>query len=145
MKAKSSLNSSCSSHIKRRLSLITKILVNTSPMLLLVVSLTSLLTQSRLYTGELCLLRVQYHSLLGHSQGCFTPEVRLCYLMFSPYWDKPRLQYFIGGTHELPPYWIIPGFNCVNTKENTLIIHAISTGTYPVHSPQQSKHTSSIL
>ena len=28
--------------------------------------------------------------------------------------------YFIGGTCELSPYWIIPGSNCVNTKENTL-------------------------
>ena len=39
----------------------------------------------------------------------------------------------IGGTCELPPYWIIPGFNCVNTKENTLMIHVVSTGTYQVH------------
>ena len=69
MKAKSSLNCSSSTHMKRRLSLITKILVNTRPILLLVVSLTSLLAESRLYRGELCLLRVQYHSLLGHSQG----------------------------------------------------------------------------
>ena len=67
MKAKSFLNSSCCSH-KRRLSLITRILVNnTRPILFLVVSLTSLLTESRLYRRELCLWRVQYHSLLGHS------------------------------------------------------------------------------
>ena len=33
------------------------------------VSLTSLLAESRLHKGELCLLRVQYPSLLGHSQG----------------------------------------------------------------------------
>ena len=68
MKAKSTLKSK-SGHIKRRLSLITRILVNIRQILLLVVSLTSLLAQSRLYKGELCLLRVQYHSLLGHSQG----------------------------------------------------------------------------
>ena len=43
--------------------------INTRPLLLLVISLTSLLAESRLYKGELCLLRVQYHSLLGHSQG----------------------------------------------------------------------------
>ena len=79
------------------------------------------------------LLRVQYHSLLGHSQGCLTTEeVRLCYSMHSSYWDKPRLQYFKGGTCEIPPYWIIPGFNCVNTKENALMIHVVPTGTYPV-------------
>ena len=40
--------------------------------------------------------------------------------MYSPHWDKPRLHYFIGGTCELSPYWIIPGSNSVNTKENTL-------------------------
>ena len=53
--------------------------------------------------------------------------------MCFPNWDKTRLQYFIGGTRELPPYWIIPGFNCVNTKENTLMIHVVLTGTYPVY------------
>ena len=128
MKAKSFLNNSCSSHIKRRLSFITRILVNTRRILLL----TSLLAQSRLCKGELCLLRVQYHSL--HSQSYLTTEeVRLCYSMYSPYWDKPRLQCFIGGIRELPPYWIIPGFNCVNTKENTSMIHVVSTGTYPVY------------
>ena len=42
-----------------------------------------------------------------------------------------RLQYFIGDTCELPSYWIIPRFNCVNTKENTL--NVVSTGTYPVY------------
>ena len=59
---------------------------------------------------------VQYHSLLGHSQCCLsTEEVRFfCYFVYSPYWDKPRLPYFTGGTRELPPYWIIPGF-IVNT------------------------------
>ena len=63
---------------------------------------------------------VQYHSLLGHSQGCLsTEEVRFYYLVYSPYWDKPRLPYLVGGTRELPPYWIIPGFYCVNTKYNT--------------------------
>ena len=134
MKAKCSLNSSYFSHIKRRLSFITRILINTRPILLLVVSLTSLLAQSRLYKGELCLLRVQYHSLLGHSQGCLTiEEVRLCYSMYSPHWDKSKLKYFIGGTCELPPYWIIPGFSCVNTKENTLMIHVVPNGTYPVY------------
>ena len=127
MKVKSSLNSSCFNHVKRRLSLIIRILVNTRPILLLVVSLTSLLAQSRLYKGELCLLRVQYHSLLGYTQGCLsTEEVRLCHSMYSPYWEKPRLQCFIRSTCELPPYWIIPGFNCVNTKENTLMIHVVS-------------------
>ena len=125
MKAKSSLDNSFFSHIKRRLSLITRITVNTMSILhvLLVVSLT-LLAQSRLYKGELCIPRVQYHSLLGHSQGviqrrimltessvslltglsqgCLTTEkVRLCYSMYSLYWDKPRLRYFIGGTHEV--------------------------------------------
>ena len=36
------------------------------------------------------------------------------------------LQYFIGGTCELPP--------CVNTKENTsIMIHVVPTGTYPVY------------
>ena len=25
------------------------------------------------------------------------------------------------GNRELPSYWIIPGFNCVNTKENILM------------------------
>ena len=100
-------------------------------LLLLVVSLISLLAQSRLYRGELCLLRVQYHSVLGHSQGCLTTEeVRLCYSMYSSHWDKPMLQYFIGGTCELPLYWIIPG---VNTKESTLMIHAVPTGIYPVY------------
>ena len=29
------------------------------------------------------------------------------------------MYYFIGGTSELSPYWIIPGSNCMNTKENT--------------------------
>ena len=130
MKTKSSLDTSCFSHIRKRLSLITRILVNTRLILLLLVSLTSLLAQSRLYKGELCLLRVQYHSLLGHSQCCSTTEgVRLCCSMYSPYWDKPRLQYFIGGICELPPYWIIPGFNCVNTMEVTLMIHVAPTGT----------------
>ena len=43
------------------------------------------------------------------------------------------LQYFIGGTRELPLCWIIPGFNCVNTKENTLMIHVVPTGTYPAY------------
>ena len=60
-----------------------------------------------------------------------TEEVRLCYSMYSPYWGEPRLQYFIGGTCELPPYWIISIFNCVNTNENTLMIHVVPTGTYP--------------
>ena len=77
MKAKSSLNSSCSTHIKRRLSLITKILVNARPILLLIVSLTSLLAESRLCKGELCLLRVQYHSLLRHSQGVIQRRIML--------------------------------------------------------------------
>ena len=58
----------------------------------------------------------QYYSLLGHSQVCLsTEDVRFCYLVYSPYWDKPRLPYVIGSTCELPPYWIIPGFYCVNT------------------------------
>ena len=43
------------------------------------------------------------------------------------------LQYFIGGTYELPPYWIIPGFNSVNTKENTLMINVVPTETYLVY------------
>ena len=77
MKAKSFLDSSCSGHIKRRLSLITRILVDTRPILLLVVSLTSLLAESRLYEGELCLLRVQYHSLLRHSQGAIQRRIML--------------------------------------------------------------------
>ena len=77
MKAKSSLNSCCSTHIKRRLSVITRILVNTRSILLLVVSLTSLLAQSRLYKRELCLLRVRYHSLLGHSQGVIQRKIML--------------------------------------------------------------------
>ena len=56
---------------------------------------------------------VQYHSLLGYSQGCLSAEeVRFCYLVYSLYWDKPRLPYFIGGTCALPPHWIIPGFYC---------------------------------
>ena len=76
MKDKSSLNSS-SSHIKRRLSLITRIFVNTRPILRLVVSVTSLLAESRFYKGELCLLRVQYHSLLGHSQGVIQRRIML--------------------------------------------------------------------
>ena len=42
-------------------------------------------------------------------------------------------QALIGSTRELPPYWIIPGFNCVNTKENTLMIHVVPTGTYPFY------------
>ena len=33
-------------------------------------------------------------------------------------------------TRELPPCWIIPGFDCVNTKENTLMVHVVPTGTY---------------
>ena len=87
-----------------------------------------------LYKGKLCLLRVQYHSLLGHSQRCLTTEeVRLCYILYSPYWYKSRLQYFKGGTCELPPYLIIPGFNCVNAKENSLMIHVVPTETYPVY------------
>ena len=53
--------------------------------------------------------------------------------MYSPYWEKPKLQYFIGGTRALPPYWIIPGFKCVNTKENSLMIHVVPTGTNPVY------------
>ena len=58
--------------------------------------------------------------LTGIFQGCLsTEEVRLCKSVHSPYWDKPRLHYFIGGTCELSPYWNIPGSNCVNTKENT--------------------------
>ena len=47
-----------------------------------------------------------------------------------------RLQYIVlhtRGTHELPPYWIFPRFNCVNTKENTSMIHVVPTGTYPVY------------
>ena len=43
------------------------------------------------------------------------------------------LRYFIGGTCELPPYWIIARFNCVNTKENALMIHVVPTGIYPVY------------
>ena len=27
---------------------------------------------------------------------------------------------YLRATCELPPYWIIPASNCVNTKENTL-------------------------
>ena len=77
MKAKSFLNSRCPSHIKRRLSLITRNLINTRPILLMVVSLTSLLPESRLYKGELCLLRVQYHSLLGHSEGVILRRIML--------------------------------------------------------------------
>ena len=46
---------------------------------------------------------------------------------------QARLQYFIGGTCELSPYWIIPGSNCVNTKENTFKIHVVPTGTYPIY------------
>ena len=66
--------------------------------------------------------------LIEHAQSCLTTEeVRLCYSMYSPYWVKRRLQLFIGGTRKLPPYWIIPGFNCVNTKENTLMIHVVPT------------------
>ena len=30
-------------------------------------------------------------------------------------------------------YWIIKGFNCVNTKENILMIHVVPSGTYPVY------------
>ena len=44
-----------------------------------------------------------------------------------------RRQYFIGSTCELSPYWIIPGFNCVNTKENTLMIHVVPAGTFPIY------------
>ena len=43
------------------------------------------------------------------------------------------MKYFTVGTCELLPYWIIPGFNCVNTKENTLKIHVVPNGTYPVY------------
>ena len=58
---------------------------------------------------------VRYHSLLGHSQGCLsTEEVRFLLFCVFSLLDKPRLPYFIGGTRELPPYWIIPGF-IVNT------------------------------
>ena len=53
--------------------------------------------------------------------------------MYSLYRDKPRLHYFIGGTCELSLYWIIPGSNCVNTKETTKEIHVVPTGTYPVY------------
>ena len=77
MKVRSPLNSSCSGHIKRRLSLITRSLVNTRLTLLLIVSLTSLLAQSRLYKGELCLLRVLDHSLLRHSQGVIQRRIML--------------------------------------------------------------------
>ena len=98
MKAKSSLNSICSSHIKRRLSLITRVLVNTRPILLLVVSLTSLLAQSRLYKGELCLLRVQYHSLLGHSQGVTQRRIKLTESSVSLLTGTfPRLLNYRGG------------------------------------------------
>ena len=31
----------------------------------------------------------------------------------------------VCNTCELPPYWIIPGFNCVYTKDNTLKIHVV--------------------
>ena len=76
---------------------------------------------------------VQYHALPGHSQGCLsTEEVRFYYLVYSPYWDKPRLPYFIGGTREPHLYWIIPGLYCVNTLDNTLISHVVPTGTSPV-------------
>ena len=50
---------------------------NTRPIQLLVVSLTSLMAQSRLYKEGLCLLRVQYHSLLGHSQGVIQRRIML--------------------------------------------------------------------
>ena len=32
--------------------------------------------------------------------------------------------------------WNIPGFNCVNTKENTLKNHVVPTGTYPVYNTE---------
>ena len=58
---------------------------------------------------------VQYHSLLGHFKGCLsTEEVRVCYFVYSPYWDKPRLPYFTGGTRELPPPGLFQVF-IVNT------------------------------
>ena len=98
MKAKSTLNSSCSTHIKRRLSLITRILVNTRPILLLVVSLTSILAESRLYKGELCLLRVRYHSLLGHSQGVIQRRIMLTESSVSLLTRTfPRLLNYRGG------------------------------------------------
>ena len=108
-----------------------------------------------LYKGELCLLRVQYHSLLGHSQGVIQRRIMLTESSASLLTGTfPGLLNYRGGqivlvnvfsflgqaqvailhrryTRELPPYWIIPGFNCVNTKENTLMIHVVPTGTYP--------------
>ena len=64
---------------------------------------------------------VQYHSsVLGHPHGCLsTEEVRIYYIVYSPYWDKPRLPYFIEGTRKLPPYWITPDFYCVNVSVNS--------------------------
>ena len=35
-----------------------------------------------------------------------------------------------------PPCWIIPGFNCVNTKQNSLKNHVVPAGTYPVYNMQ---------
>ena len=102
MKATSSLDSSCFSHIKRRLSLITRILVNTRLILLLVVSLTSLLAQSRLYKGDLCLLRVQYHSLLC---GLTTEEVRLCYSMYLLTGTSPSC----STSQEVPVSYLLTG------------------------------------
>ena len=58
---------------------------------------------------------VQYHSLLGHSQGCLsTEEVRVLLFCAFSLLGQAQLPYIIGGTRELPPYWIIPGF-IVNT------------------------------
>ena len=58
--------------------------------------------------------------------------------MYSPYLDKLRLPNFIEGTSELPPYWIIPGFYCVNTQDNTLISYVVLTGTSPVKENKQN-------
>ena len=75
---------------------------------------------------------VQYHSLLGHSRCYLSTEmIRICYLVYSPHWDKPRLPYLIGSIRELPPYWIIPGFYYVDKWENTLLSHVVHIGTSP--------------
>ena len=57
--------------------------------------------------GSVSLLTGTFPGLLIYRGG----QV-LLYLVYSPYWDKPRLPYFIGGTCELPPCWIIPRFYC---------------------------------
>ena len=71
---------------------------------------------------------VQYHSLLGHSQDCLsTKEVRFCYSVYSPCWDKPRLPYFIERI-------LLDYFKFLLSEDigEYFISHVVPTGTYPV-------------